>query len=400
MTPLRVVIIGGGAIGSSIARHLGRPEAQAARPCMVTVVERDSSYARASSALSASSIRQQFSTPINLAISQFGIGFLRDAGRVLAVPGQAPPQIGLHEGGYLYLATPAGEATLRANHALQRAHGADVALLPPPALAARFGWLSTDGIALGALGLSGEGWFDGYALLQALRTQARSQGARYVAAEATGFDMKTGTSRACIKRVQLSNGEHIEGDVFVNAAGPWAARVATWAHIDLPVAARRRTVFAVTCPTPLPGCPLLIDPSGIWLRPEGTGFITGFAPPPAQDADDLPLDQPELAAFDELVWPTLAARIPAFEALRLRRAWAGYYEMNTFDHNGIVGPHPACDNLLFANGFSGHGLQQCPAVGRGVAEWITSGAYETLDLSPLGWQRVLQRQPLVERNVI
>ena len=400
MRPLRVVIVGGGAVGSSIARHLTLPAMQAARACAVTVVERDFSYARASSALSASSIRQQFSTAINLAISRHGIGFLRDAARALAVPGQAPPQIGLHEGGYLYLATPAGAPVLQDNHALQRAHGADVALLSPAELLARFPWLATDGLALGALGLSGEGWFDGYALLQAFRAQARAQGARYVQAEALGFELENGCSRASIKRIQLSNGERVDGDVFVNAAGPWAARVAAWAHIALPVAARRRTVFHVTCPTPLPGCPLLIDPSGIWLRPEGTGFITGFAPPDAEDADDLPLDAPDLAAFESFVWPTLAARIPAFEALRLQRAWAGYYEMNTFDHNGIVGLHPDCANLVFANGFSGHGLQQSPAVGRGVAELIAAGGYQTLDLSPLGWARLLQGQPLLERNVI
>ncbi len=395
-----VVIIGGGAIGSSIARYLTRPENQAARPCRVTVLERDFSYARASSALSASSIRQQFSTAINMAISAYGIGVLRDAGRELAVPGGPPPCVGLHEGGYLYLATPAGQGILRDNHAVQRAAGADVALLSPHELRARFPWLCTDGLALGSLGLSGEGWFDGYSLLQALRAQARAQGACYLQAEAVGFEAKNGLSRTSIQRVMLSNGEHIEGDWFVNAAGPWARPVAAWAGIDLPVFARRRTVFHVTCPEPLPRCPLLIDPSGIWLRPEGAGFITGFAPPADQDGDDLPLDEPEHQAFDDFVWPTLAERIPAFEALRLQRTWAGYYEMNTFDHNAIVGPHPACDNLLFANGFSGHGLQQSPAVGRGVAEWIAHGGYRTLDLSPLGWARVLEGRPLVEKNVI
>jgi FAD-dependent oxidoreductase domain-containing protein 1 len=395
-----VLIIGGGAIGSSIARHLTRPEFQAARPCAVTVLERDPSYARASSALSASSIRQQFSTAINLAISQYGIGLLRDAARELAVPGQAPPRIGLHEGGYLYLATPAGEGVLRANHRLQRAHGADVALLTPAELAARFAWLNPDGIALGALGLSGEGWFDGYGLLQALRAQARAQGARYRQAEASGFVTENSGMSARIHSILLSNGERLRADMVVNAAGPWARAVAGWAGIDLPVAARRRTVFHVHCPTPLPACPLLIDPSGVWLRPEGEGFITGFAPDPAQDADDLPLHEPELGAFESRVWPTLAARIPAFEALRLRSAWAGYYELNTFDHNAIVGPHPACENLVFANGFSGHGLQQSPAVGRGVAEWIACGAYQTLDLSPLGWARVLQGRPLLETNII
>lgn len=392
----QVVIIGGGAIGSSVARYLTRPGIQAVRPCTVTVLERDFSYAQASSALSASSIRQQFSTAINIAISRYGIELLRDAARELALPGEPPPDIGLHEGGYLYLATEAGERVLRDNHAVQRAHGADVALLAPGELQARFPWLDTRGVALGSLGLSGEGWFDGYSLLQAMRAQARAQGARYLQAEAVGFDRAADR----IDAVRLADGERLRADVVVNAAGPWARRVAAWAGIELPVAARRRTVFHVSCPEPLPRCPLLIDPSGIWLRPEGAGFITGFTPSEAQDDDDLPLDEPDHAAFEDFVWPTLAARIPAFEALRLHRAWAGYYEMNTFDHNAIVGPHPACANLVFANGFSGHGLQQSPAVGRGVAEWIAYGAYRTLDLSPLGWQRVLDGRPLRERNVI
>ncbi|MFD1712203.1 FAD-binding oxidoreductase [Ottowia sp. GY511] len=388
-SPPHIVIIGGGAIGSAVAAQLTQPARQAERPCSVTVVERDPTYALASSALSASSIRQQFSTDINIALSRYGVEVLR-----------ALPQVDLHEAGYLYLATEAGAPVLRANHALQRAHGVDVALLAPGALRQRFDWLRTDDLALASLGLSGEGWFDGYGLLQAWRAQARAQGARYVHAEVIGLDSRIEANRLTILRSQLSNGERLAANVFVNAAGPWARRVAQWAGIDLPVVARRRTVFSVTCPAPLLDCPLLIDPSGIWLRPEGRGFITGFAPPAGADADDLPLDQPDLAAFEELVWPTLAERIPAFEALRLQRAWAGYYEMNTFDHNGIVGLHPACTNLVFANGFSGHGLQQSPAVGRALAELITTGAYQTLDLTPLGWERVLEGRPLLERNVI
>ena len=384
-----IVIIGGGAIGSAVAAYLTEPARQAQYPCTVTVLERDPTYACASSALSASSIRQQFSTAINIAISRYGIGVLR-----------ALPQLGLHEGGYLYLATAAGASTLQANHALQRAEDVDVALLTPNQLLHRFAWLHTGDLALGSLGLSGEGWFDGYSLLQAWRAQARAQGARYLVAEACGFEGNSADGRFSVERVQLSNQERIPADLVVNAAGPWARTVAGWAGIDLPVSARRRTVFSVTCPVPLPACPLLIDPSGIWLRPEGSGFITGFAPPEGEDADDLPLDQPDLAAFEDRVWPTLAERIPAFEALRLQRAWAGYYEMNTFDHNGIVGHHPACANLVFANGFSGHGLQQSPAVGRGVAELVTTGSYQTLDLSPLGWARLLEGRPLLERNVI
>lgn len=389
-----IAIIGGGAIGSAIAYFL----TQMAPEQPVVVVERDPSYARASSALSASSIRQQFSSPINIAISQFGIGFLRDIVARLQVGGERP-DIGLVEAGYLYLASPAGEAVLRDNHAVQRGMGADVALLTPVQLHERFPWLSTDGVTLGSLGLSGEGWFDGYSLLQALRRKAQAQGARYVQAEAVGVDAQASGGVQHIRALHLANGERLACSAVVNAAGPWARAVAQWLGIDLPVYARRRTVFHFTCPEALPGCPLLIDPSGIWLRPEGAGFIAGFCPPEDQDADDLPLE-PEHAAFECHVWPQLAERIPAFEALRLHSAWAGYYEMNRFDHNAIVGRHPDCDNLYFANGFSGHGLQQCPAIGRGLAELILTGRWQTLDLEPLAFQRLLDNRPLLERNVI
>lgn len=391
---MSIVIIGGGVIGSAIAYELTRQQPG----CDVVVVERDPGYARASSALSASSIRQQFSTDINVQISAYGIGFLRNVGTLLACNGDVPG-IGLHEGGYLYLATAAGEATLRDNHAVQKRHGADVALLDPAELAARFPWLALQDVVLGSLGLSGEGWFDGYLLLTALRKKAQSQGVRYLADEAVGFDMSAGDGVQHVTAVQLKSGTTLPCSHAVNAGGPWAAAIAAWAGIALPVVGKRRTVFHLSSPAPLPHCPLLIDTSGIWLRPEGQGFICGFAPPADEDADFAPLD-PEYHAFEEHVWPLLAERIPGFEALRMHGAWAGYYEMNTFDHNAIVGLSPACDNLVFANGFSGHGLQQCPAVGRGVAELLLTGGYRSLDLSPLSIERIARNEPLLEKNVI
>ena len=389
-----IAIVGGGAIGSAIACFL----TQMAPQQPVVVVERDPSYARASSALSASSIRQQFSSPINIAISQFGIAFLRDIGARLQV-GDERPDIGLVEAGYLYLASPAGEAVLRANHAVQRGMDADVALLTPDALRERFPWLSTQGVALGSLGLSSEGWFDGYSLLQALRRKALAQGARYVQTEAVAVDTQASGGVQHISALRLADGTRLECSAVVNAAGPWARAVAQWLGIDLPVHARRRTVFHFTCPQQLPGCPLLIDTSGIWLRPEGTGFIAGFCPPEGEDPDDLPLE-PDHAAFENHVWPQLAERIPAFEALRLRSTWAGYYEMNAFDHHAVLGLHPAGDNLYFANGFSGHGLQQSPAAGRAIAELVLTGRYQTLDVSPLGWDRLLRNEPLIEKCII
>lgn len=392
MTKQDVVIIGGGAVGSAIACFtLGDP----AFSGTVTVIERDPAYARASSALSASSIRQQFSTAINIELSLFGVDFLRRIGEELAVGGERP-DVGLKEQGYLFLASPAGVGVLEANHALQKSLGADIALLTPGELRKRFPWLSTEDVALGSLGLSGEGWFDGYSLLQALRRKARARGANYLNAEAVGFDC-TGSR---IDAVRLADGARLRCDVAVNAAGPWAREPAAWLGIDLPVRARRRSVFVVSCPEPIDDAPLVIDPSGVYFRPEGRGqFICGTSPDPADDPDDLPLEV-DYSLFEESIWPCLAMRVPAFEALRQTSAWAGYYEYNTFDCNGIVGFHPEVSNLALANGFSGHGLQQSPGVGRAVAELIVHGGYRTLDLSPLAFERIAANRRLEEINVV
>jgi FAD-dependent oxidoreductase domain-containing protein 1 len=389
----RVAIVGGGAVGSSIAYFL------ASHPRFrgdVVVVERDPSYRYASSALSASAIRQQFSTPVNIAISQFGIEFLRGLGERLRV-GDDRPDVGLSEPGYLFLATPAGVPVLEQNHAVQRAHGVDVALLTPAGVAARFPWMNTAGLAAASLGLSGEGWFDGYALLQAYRRKATALGARYVTEAATGF-VRAGRR---VTAVTLAGGGRLECDWAVNAAGPWAARVAAMLDIDLPVRARRRCVFLFACRTTLPGCPLVIDPSGVWFRADGPNFLTGVPPRAGEpDPDEAPLDEVDERLFSERIWPVLAVRVPAFEAVKVLKSWAGYYELNIVDHNGVVGPHPSLENVLFANGFSGHGLQQSPAVGRGIAELIIDGGYRTLDLSPLAFERLVEGRRLVELNVI
>jgi len=387
-----VVIVGGGVVGSSIAYFLASHPRFSGR---VTVVERDPTYRRASSALSASAIRQQFSTAVNIEISRFGVEFLRNIGTYLAVDDDRP-NVDLLEPGYLFLATQAGLPVLEQNHRVQRAHGVDVALLGPGDLVARFPWLRTDGIARGSLGLSGEGWFDGYSLLQAFRRKARSLGVAYLAQEVTG--LRRAGSR--IDAVAQADGSTLACDVVVDAAGPWAAAVAAMAGVDLPVRARRRCVFVIACRESLPRCPLVIDPSGVWFRPEGPYFLCGAGrAETAEDLDDLPLEVDE-GIFYDILWPILAARVPAFKAVKLIRSWAGYYDMNIVDHNGLVGPHPSIANLFFANGFSGHGLQQAPAVGRGVAELIVEGGYRSLDLTPLAFARVLEGRRLVELNVI
>ena len=385
-----VVIVGGGAIGSAVAYAL---TAEAGFGGSVLVVERDPGYQRASSALSASGIRQQFSTAVNIRMSQYGIEFLRAAPGLLAVDGVRPP-VSVNEAGYLITAPPEGVDILKRNHDLQTSLGAKIALLSPAELRDRFPWLATDDLGAGCLGLEGEGWLDGYLLLQALRSKARAGGAEYVTDEVIGVSR----SGDRIDSVQLGSGASVAAGTVVNAAGPYARQIAAMAGLVLPVEARKRNVFVVSCPETLPGCPLVCDASGVWFRPEGAHFICGSAPDPVNDPETFELE-PDYGFFEETVWPALAARVPAFSALRMISAWAGHYEYNTFDQNGIVGLHPELRNFALANGFSGHGLQQSPAVGRAVAELITFGEYRTLDLSDLGVERIAAGRPLRELGI-
>ncbi len=386
-----VVIVGGGAIGSAIAYFLAR---EAGFGGTIAVIERDPTYRTASSALSASGIRQQYTTRINIEIGRFGIGFLREAVDLLAVDGERA-EIGLTERGYLFLADSAHEPVMRDAHALQRNAGAEIDLLGPNALRDQFPWLATDGVALGSFGRRGEGWFDGYGLLTAYRRKAQSLGVTYVHGEVVAVE-RQGKSVAA---VVLADGSRLACGTMVNAAGPRARLVAEMAGITIPVEARSRSVFVFNCRQDLPRCPLVIDVSGVWFRPEGKQFITGVSPPEDQDPESYSFTV-DHSVFEDTIWPALAARVPAFEAIKQTASWAGLYEYNTVDQNGILGAHPERPNLIFANGFSGHGLQQSPAVGRGIAELIAHGAYRSLDLSPLSITRILANQPLREMHVV
>lgn len=386
-----VVIAGGGVIGSAVAYFLARDPGFGGS---VLVVEKDPTYSGASTALSAGSIRQQFSTPLNIAISAFGAAFVKNAGDWLGIDGEAPA-LSFVERGYLFLASEDGLPVLRANHAVQRRHGADVALLTPTELTARFPWMRPDGLAGASLGLSNEGWLDPYALLQGFRKAARHLGAVYAQDAVAGLNL----AGARVTAVRLASGGEVRCGVFVDAAGIRADDIARMAGLSIPVEPRKRMVYVFDCREEVPGCPLIINPNGVYVRPEGAHFICGVSPPAVRDpaCDDLEVDY---SFFEETVWPTLAMRIPPFEAIRLVNAWAGHYAYNTFDQNAILGPHPDLPNFLFANGFSGHGLQQSPAVGRGLAEWIVHGEYRSLDLGPLGYGRIPAGTPVKELNIV
>jgi sarcosine oxidase len=387
-----VVIVGGAIVGSSVATFLAlRPDFDG----RIVVVERDPSFRTSSTTLSAASIRLQFSTPLNIEISRFGVEVIKHPDRYLAVDGEIP-EFDFVENGYLFLATDADLATLERNHAIQRELDVPVVLLSPSELRQRFDWMNVDDLAGASLGLENEGWFDAHALLQGFRRRARSLGVVERIGEVVAVD-RDGDR---VSGVRLADGSRIAAGWVVNAAGPRAADVARMVDVELPVRPRKRLVFHLDAPISLGAAPLTIDPSGVYFRPEGPSYIAGFSPrdgEPDPDTLDLASDR---APFESFVWPAHAHPAPGFDRARLLDSWAGHYEVNTLDHNAIVGPHPVLRNLLFANGFSGHGLQQAPAVGRALAEWICSGRYETLDLAPLGYERIERNQPIRELNVV
>ena len=385
-----VVIVGGAIIGSAVAYFLTADEGFQGR---VLVIEKDPSYQDCSTTRSLASIRQQFSTPVNIHLSQFGVEFLRSVKDRLG----ADVEVSFREAGYLLLASQQGKAILERNARVQIQQGADVCLLGPAELQARFPWLATSDLAAGCLGRSGEGWFDAHSLLHALRGTAEERGAELLTGEVVGLHV----SRQRLEAVQLADGRVFPCGELVNAAGPAAGKIARMAALDLPVESRKRCVFVFDCRQAdvIQHCPLVVDVSGVYFRPEGQYFVCGVSPPEDQDppAEDFRVDY---HLFDEIVWPALAHRVPIFEAIKRVSAWSGHYAYNTLDQNAIVGRHPVMKNFLFANGFSGHGVQQAPAVGRGIAELIVHGAYQTVDITPLGFERILEGRPVQELNVI
>jgi FAD-dependent oxidoreductase domain-containing protein 1 len=365
-------------------------------PGSILVVEPDPSYREAASTRSASSIRLQFSTPINIALSSFGMEFLRAPPLNLGHAG-TPAEMSLVESSYLFLATFSGRSALEQRVTTQQAAGVSVAIHDSAALAARYPWLNTADLAAGSDTSSGEGWFDGHALLMALRNANERSGIRYLRDRVLEFELSG--DRCVVVAARLERQGRIACRFAVNAAGTRSRELAAGIGIELPVFARKRNVFVFTCPTAIPRCPLVIDPCGLWFRPERDRFLCGpqSDPDPEVAADDFDVDY---ASFENYAWPTLAHRVPAFEAIRLTSAWAGHYDYNVFDQNPFIGPAPGVANFLLASGFSGHGLQQAPGIGRGLAEYICFGRYCSIDLSALSYGRYTANAPLREFNVI
>ncbi|XP_012519069.1 PREDICTED: FAD-dependent oxidoreductase domain-containing protein 1 isoform X2 [Propithecus coquereli] len=421
-----VVIVGGGVLGLSVAYWLKKLEKRRGA-IRVLVVERDHTYSQASTVLSIGGIHQQFSVPENIQLSLFSASFLRNINEYLAVVDAPPLDLQFNPLGYLLLASEKGAATMESNVRVQRQEGAKVCLMSPEQLRNKFPWINTEGVALASYGMENEGWFDPWCLLQGLRRKVQSMGVLFCQGEVTRFvsssnHMKTTSgTEVTLKRiyevhVKMDHSleyQPVECAIVINAAGAWSGQVAELAGIGkgppgtlqgtrLPVEPRKRYVYLWHCPQG-PGleAPLVTDISGAYFRREGLGnnYLGGLSPPEEEEPDPGNLEV-DYGFFQDKVWPPLAQRVPAFETLKVRSAWAGYNDYNTFDQNGVVGPHPLVVNMYFAAGFSGHGLQQAPGVGRAVAEMVLEGHFQTIDLSPFLFSRFYLGEKIQEQVII
>ena len=387
-----VVIAGGAVMGASVAFWLTRLQPGVS----VTVIEPDPTYAKSATALSVASIRSQFTNPVNVEISRFGVDFIRDFRRHIGDAGQVA-DLGLRENGYLFLSgSDVGATMLQKLARMQRDLGAGTEVLDRAQLARRFPWMNLEDVVAGSFGRRDEGWFDNMGLLAGLKNAAVQAGARFTKDRVVRFEWD-GTR---VTSAVLDSGARLQGDSFLNAAGVAADQLMAGLPMRLPVEPRKRTVFVLDAPNARHrDAPLFIDPSGIYARPEHDRWIAATVP--VQDAGCDPGDfEPDHALFEEVVWPALYHRARGFDLVKLISWWVGQYDFNTLDQNAILGRNPLIPNLYHANGFSGHGLQQAPAIGRGIAEQMLYGNWRTLDLSPLGVQRVIDNAPFAEAHIV
>ena len=368
-----ILIVGGGVIGSSIAFHLRR-DGYAGR---VVVVERDPTYARASSFLAMGGIRQQFSSAVNIQLAQYGTRFYAEFDRALRVPGHRP-RANFRQRGYLFLVNDAMAERFDARVERQRRLGAHVERLTLEQLRARVPGVRLDDIRFGVFGPD-DGYGEPREILAGFRAAAAAAGAEYVTAEVVDLIRRSGR----VEAVVLDSGERMPGVAVVNAAGPFAARLGTMAGVELPVQPVRQHLFRCALPVRWPyRFPVVIDPTGVHWRHDD--------PATESEPDRLvvartKLDEPPGENFDCDVsrWetdfkPPLVRRVPGLEPLELIEGWAGLYAM-TPDHNPLLGEHPAAPGFFLANGFSGHGLMIAPAVGKVLSELLRTGRADTID---------------------
>jgi FAD-dependent oxidoreductase domain-containing protein 1 len=386
-TSYDIIIVGGGVMGSSTAYHLMKADR-----LKVAVIEKDPTYARASTPLSIGNVRTQFNIRENVQISLYAYEFMQSFEEAMTVD-DLRPHIAWHREGNLFLVDAEQRKRAEQDMAMQRDLGCRMEWWSREKLAERFAHLHLGAIEGGTFGPD-EGTMDPYAVLMGYRRKARSLGAEYRTDEVIAVT----THGGAVSGVRLASGETLTAKMVLNCAGAWAAEVARTVGVDIPVVPVKRQVFAVDPAIKQETLPrLTVLPSGLYIAREagGTLFVSKTL---AEDPIGFNFTWDE-NRFMEIVWPELAEFNPQLETLRLIRGWAGLYAVNTLDANAILGAWPELKGFFLANGFSGHGFQQAAAVGRHMAELMT-GRETSMDLSIFGTERVLEKRPITTNLIV
>ena len=387
-TSYDVIIVGGGIMGSSTAYNLLKMDPK----IKVAVVERDPTYSRASTTLSMANIRIQFSLEQNVQISQYAFEVLDRFEEEMRVDDEKP-NIAFHREGNLFLVDDKGRDVAKKAMEMQKTLGCPVEWWSPREIKEHYPLYDASPYVGGTFGPK-DGHLDAYGVLMGYKAKARTLGAQYIKDEATQVLVKGKE----VNGVRLASGADLSSKVVVNCAGAWAAQVAGSVGVEIPVQPVKRQVFALdTAVKPQGPLPLTILPSGLYFRTEtGNLILLGKSLEDDPVGFDFTWDQKR---FTDLIWPELAEFVPAFDTLKVVRGWAGLYAVNTLDSNAILGEWPELKGFYLANGFSGHGLQQGPAVGRYISELIL-GKRPALDLSIFNPQRILEKRPLSEGGIV
>jgi FAD-dependent oxidoreductase domain-containing protein 1 len=392
-----VIVIGGGVIGSSVALRLR----QKLRGAPVVVIERDPSYARASSQLATGGIRQQYESALNVAMARYGIEFYRRFDQLTAACGQRS-RAWFRQRGYLFLADEGNAARLEQRYVAQQIAGATVERWTRTEVADHVPGLATHDIAFALFGPE-DGYLDPREVLRGFHAMATSAGVRYVHGTVTGIERAGGQVAGV--RVDSAEGEReVAAPVVVNAAGAYAAAVARAAGLTLPIDPVRQHLFRLELEAPLESrIPMVFDPDGTHWRLDdprtGTDaecIIIGRSRADEPVGENFECDRSRL---DSEMLPTFVRRHPGLAVRSVVDAWAGLYEM-TPDHNALLGEHPALPGFVVAAGFSGHGLMMAPATGRAIAELIADGQSKSFDISPLAVDRFDRGQPFVDAALV
>lgn len=384
-----VIIVGGGVMGASISYNLANDGFDGS----IVVFEKDPTYTYSSSCLCVAGVREQFSTEIGIKMAIYDIGIFEKFEEEMAVDGE-PPHIEFRQVGQLVLADGKQLPFLKKQSILQRKLGAKVDILTPGEIKEIVPELNLQGIAGGSISRKG-GKLDPYRLLQGYIKKGKSLGVKYVYEEVTKI-FKEGDK---VTGVETAKGDRYSARLVVIATGPWSAEVGKLAGIDLPIKPLRRMVYAVKPQKKFnPNYPKIFNGPGVSITPEtdGTLILTK-----RKDDDKYGFDfSVDYDFFNNVIWPEAAERIPVLDTLKLIRAWSGLYDVCLHDANDILGTHPEVRGLYLAVGFSGHGMQQSPAVGKGLSELIRLGRYETLDLTPFRFERFEENDLIEEEGIV